>query len=69
MERKSYDGYTALHLACERGNVRCVEYLVGYGADVGATSARGNPPLYVVINKKNMKPLSKWTPHLNEVYV
>ena len=37
LEKRTYESYTALILACERGNVRCVEHLVGYGADVQAT--------------------------------
>ena len=41
--------------------------MVGYGADVGATDFQKNTPLHFVLGKKNMKPLSEWTPHLNEV--
>ena len=67
LEKRTYEGYTALILACERGNVRCVEHLVGYGADVQATTTEENSPLHFVLSKKDMKPLSQWTPHLNEV--
>ena len=67
IDKKTYDMWTALHLACFEGNVRCVECLVGYGADVGALSARGSTPLHLVLNKKGMKPLSEWTKFLNEV--
>ena len=41
----------------------------GYRADVGAGNKVGNTPLHFVLAKKNMKPLSQWTPHLNKVRV
>ena len=45
----------------------CVEGLVGYGADVNATDLESRTPLLFVLAKKDMKPLSDWTPHMNKV--
>ena len=63
----TYDGATALHLACVKGNVRSIECLVGYGAAVELTDDKGLTPLHYVIAQAEMKPLSEWTRHLNEV--
>ena len=40
---------------------------MGYGADVEATDSMKNTPMHFVLAKKNMKELSKWTVHLNQV--
>ena len=67
LELKTYEGWTALQVACIQGYVRCVECLVGYGADVQAPDANGSTVLHIVLHEKDMKPLSNWTNHLNEV--
>ena len=59
---------TALYIAASEGHTRCVEALVGYGADVTITNAEGKSPLHQVLQLQNMKPLSEWTLFLNEVY-
>ena len=61
------EGLTPLHVAVREGHTACAECLVGFGADLAATDIRGNTPLHLVLSKKNMKPLSESTPHLNEV--
>ena len=67
LNKKTYEGCTALCLASDEGNVGSIECLVGYGADVEAQDSKGSTPLYLVVHNKNMKPLSEWTRHLNEV--
>ena len=69
LDIRAYSNQTPLHLASSQGSTRCVECLVGYGADVGVEDDLGNTPLHFVVAKKNMKPLSQWTPHLNKVRV
>ena len=69
LEVKTYESCTALGIASDAGNIRCVESLVGYGADVEAIDFNGRTPLYLVLVRKNMKPLSDWTKHLNEVEI
>ena len=59
---------TPLHIAAREGQIRCVESLVGYGADVKANDVVGNTSLHLVLAKRNMKPLSECTLQLNEVY-
>ena len=56
-----------MHMATAEGQIRSVECLVGYGADVEVKDHKGITPLHLVMAKKNMKPLSSLTPHLNEV--
>ena len=67
MEKKTYEGFTALHVASNEGNIRAIECLVGYGADVGAQESQGITSLHLILSKMNMKPLSEWTPYLNKV--
>ena len=67
MEKKSYLGFTALHLASIEGSIRSIEYLVGYGADAGATDTDGVTSLHLLLVKRNLKPLSEWTPYFNKV--
>ena len=67
LELKNHEGWTALQVACIQGYVRCVECLVGYGADVQAPDANGSTVLHIVLHEKDMKPLSNWTNHLSEV--
>ena len=68
LDYTSYTGFTALFIACKEGNTRSVECLVGYGADLNIADELGNTALHFVLAKKNMKPLSDWTPHLNKVH-
>ena len=56
-----------MHVATGEGHIRSVECLVGYGADVEVKDDKGITPLHLVMAKKNMKPLSPLTPHLNQV--
>ena len=58
---------TPLLLACKEGNTRCLESLVGYGADLSISDERDGTPLHFILAKSSMKPLSEWTPHLNKV--
>ena len=67
LEKKTYEGWTALHLAALEGHIRCVENLVGYGASLETTDPKGSTALHMVLGRRNMKPLSDWTLHLNEV--
>ena len=67
VDTKSFADQTPLHVACREGRPRSLEYLVGYGADVGVADLQGNTALHYVLGKKNMKPLSDWTLHLNKV--
>lgn len=41
------EGLTALHLACQSGYIRCVQYLVDRGADVSAVTLRGQNGLHL----------------------
>ena len=67
IEAKTITLRTALHGACREGLTRCVEQLVGYGANVTVADLLQNTPLHYLLGKKNAQPLSDWTPHLNEV--
>ena len=67
VDRKNFADQTPLHIASREGHIKSLECLVGYGADVEVTDLQGNTPLHFVLAKKNMKPLSDWTLHLNEV--
>ena len=70
LDKPTFNGdLTPLHIAAREGSIMCVECLVGYGADVGARDVHGNSPLHLVLSRKNMKPLSEWTLHLNEVCI
>jgi ankyrin repeat protein len=40
-------GYTALHGAAYRGNVRCMQVLIGHGADVEARTLDGSTPIMI----------------------
>ncbi|MGA9530771.1 MAG: ankyrin repeat domain-containing protein, partial [Candidatus Babeliales bacterium] len=48
-----YYNYTALHFACEKGeldgNVKNVELLLNHGADPNARTLQGNTPLHLLI--------------------
>ena len=68
LEKKTYIELSPLVVASREGTTRCVECLVGYGADVKSTDALKNTSLHFVLAKKNMKPLSEWTLHLNKVW-
>lgn len=58
---------TALHLAAERGHWSVVECLVGWGAAVNMSDARGNTPMHIVAsNKRETIPES---PHLRKVKI
>lgn len=67
MDIKNFADQSPLHVASREGYPRSIECLVGYGADVGVTDQQGNTPLHYILAKKNVKPLSDWTLHLNEV--
>ena len=67
LDKKAYNGWSALQTACYDGNIRSIECLVGYGADPQAADFDGTTPLHFVLAMKNMKPLSERTPHLNKV--
>ena len=60
-------GYTALHLAANQGHTALIELLVGYGANMNATSHDGSTPLMIVLTEKRMEPLCSRTPHLQQV--
>jgi ankyrin repeat protein len=68
MNIRTHMGQAPLHIATGEGHIRSVECLVGYGADVEVKDRKGITPLHFVLAKKNMKPLSPATPHLNEVH-
>ena len=64
----TYLEFHALHFGCIEGYSRVIERLVGYGADVMALDVKKLTPLhFVMVTKDKMKPLSEWTPHLNQV--
>ena len=67
VDSKNYANHTPLHIAVKEGYPRSTECLVGYGADVTITDLLGHTVLHAVLGKKNMKPLSEWTVHLNRV--
>ena len=69
MEKKTYEGCSALGIACDAGNIVAIECLVGYGADVNAKGNDGRSLLHLVLGRKNMQPLSEWNLHLNEVVI
>ncbi|CAI8020766.1 E3 ubiquitin-protein ligase MIB2, partial [Geodia barretti] len=68
LEKKSYQGFTALHSASIEGNIRSIECLVGYGADAGAADTDGVTSLHLLLAKRNLKPLSEWTPYFNKFH-
>ncbi|KAF5562639.1 e3 ubiquitin ligase HACE1 [Fusarium napiforme] len=53
----SIDGYgeTALHKACEKGNVRMVGLLVAEGADVNLVSGSNETPLMITCERSELK--------------
>ena len=67
LDARTYIKSTPLLLACKEGNTRCLESLVGYGADLSISDERDGTPLHFILAKSSMKPLSEWTPHLNKV--
>ena len=46
-EVKNESGSTALHSACEAGNIICVQILLQNGAQVNAVDEEGNSPLHI----------------------
>ncbi|CAI7989108.1 E3 ubiquitin-protein ligase MIB2 [Geodia barretti] len=68
LEKKTHQGFNALHLASIEGNIRSMESLVGYGADAGALDSEGVTSLHLLLAKRNMKPLSEWTLYLNKFH-
>lgn len=50
LEKKDFDGKTALALACMNNNFSIVEYLVLQGSDVNTSDNCGNTPLLNAIN-------------------
>ncbi|CAI8033696.1 E3 ubiquitin-protein ligase mib1 [Geodia barretti] len=68
LNKQSYNGSTPLHLACYRGNIMCVECLVGYGAILETTDLESRSPLQFVLAKRDMKPLSDCTPYMNKFH-
>ena len=58
---------TPLCVAATENSSRCVEALVGYGADVTLANSNGHTPLHHVLNSMEIKTLSEWTLHLNKV--
>eukprot|EP00026_Physarum_polycephalum_P011696 Phypoly_transcript_11937.p1 GENE.Phypoly_transcript_11937~~Phypoly_transcript_11937.p1 ORF type:complete len:346 (+),score=78.36 Phypoly_transcript_11937:118-1155(+) len=53
---RAKDGYTALHIACERGNLAAVRVLVGLQADQHAEEKTGHSP-YELAEKNGKKPV------------
>ena len=45
VSRANADGNTPLHLACERGDARCVDVLLALGANLAARNAEGKTPI------------------------
>jgi len=48
----NYDGYTALHFACETGNIKMAMHLLSIGATCQATTRFGYTPLHLAIKNK-----------------
>ena len=46
---KDKDGQTPLHIACKKGNLSLVEYLVSKGANIEAKNQYGEKPLTIAI--------------------
>lgn len=47
INRQTDDGFTALHFAAYRGNIRLVEYLQAMGADIHTTNKNGMNVLHI----------------------
>jgi hypothetical protein len=47
VSRANADGNTPLHMACERGDARCVDVLLALGANLAARNAEGKTPIAV----------------------
>ena len=45
VSRANADGNTPLHVACERGDARCVDVLLALGANLAARNAEGKTPI------------------------
>ena len=50
--RTGLDGNTALHFACEQGNVSCAKALIKAGATVTALNDKGLTPLDVILSRE-----------------
>jgi len=46
VDHKSMPGFTALHLACRKGRLEAVEWLLENGADIEKTDEKGRTALY-----------------------
>ncbi|CAI8033700.1 E3 ubiquitin-protein ligase MIB2 [Geodia barretti] len=68
LDTTTYIHHTALLTVCKEGFTRCVEALVGYGADPNIADERDGTSLHFILAKRNMKPLSRWTPQLNKFH-
>ncbi|XP_057979333.1 protein VAPYRIN-like [Malania oleifera] len=55
LDGKDKEGRTALHVAASRGNARCVELLIGAGADMDARSNDGRTALYIAAANGNRR--------------
>ena len=54
MDQADYDGRTALHLACSKGQLDTVRLLVDRGASVNAPDRFHNTPLHNAIHFKSV---------------
>ena len=63
------DNQTALHLAVHQGNLRVVERLVGYGAELNRQDGSGDTPLHVALVRESAEVLTADTPQLKKVSV
>jgi ankyrin repeat protein len=46
---RDHNEWTALHVACSAGNLRTVELLLAYGANVNAIALDGSTPLHYLV--------------------
>lgn len=58
---------TALHLAVHEGHVKVVERLVGFGANLNATSGDGNTALHLALGRSTMTTPTEESPKIKAV--
>ncbi|WP_163373120.1 ankyrin repeat domain-containing protein [Endozoicomonas acroporae] len=64
----NWDGYTPLHFAAENNSVRCLEALLGAGANINATDSKGLTALHFAAQNgyaESVKKLLDWSSRLN----
>ena len=68
IDHQTLHGYTALHLATERGHTSVVEILLAHGADVNIASVSGMTCIEIAIGHMSRQDVNiQTTPTLNQV--